>query len=85
MISINYTQKGNGKTVKPDYSDFGRKVLVARLRAIAADQAALAYFEIQPMSDGQGKSGKSGQNEMQGVMQMKAIVEMQTGFGSQSE
>ena len=35
------------------------------------------------MSDGQGKSGKSGQNEMQGVMQMKAIVEMQTGFGSQ--
>ena len=37
------------------------------------------------MSDGQGKSGKSGQNEMQGVMQMKAIVEMQTGFGSQSE
>ena len=42
LISINYTQKGNGKTVKPDYSDFGRKVLVARLRAIAADQAALA-------------------------------------------
>ena len=37
------------------------------------------------MSEGQGKSGKSGQNEMQGVMQMKAIVEMQTGFGSQSE
>ena len=37
------------------------------------------------MSDGQGKSGKSGKNEMQGVMQMKAIVEMQTGFGSQSE
>ena len=37
------------------------------------------------MSDGQGKSGKSGQNEMQGVMQMKAIVEMQTGFGSQGE
>jgi hypothetical protein len=37
------------------------------------------------MSDGQGKSGKSGQNEMQGVMQMKAIVEMQTGFGSQCE
>ena len=37
------------------------------------------------MSDGQGKSGKSCQNEMQGVMQMKAIVEMQTGFGSQSE
>ena len=37
------------------------------------------------MSHGQGKSGKSGQNEMQGVMQMKAIVEMQTGFGSQSE
>ena len=37
------------------------------------------------MSDGQRKSGKSGQNEMQGVMQMKAIVEMQTGFGSQSE
>ena len=37
------------------------------------------------MSDGQGKSGKSGQNEMQCVVQMKAIVEMQTGFGSQSE